>query len=1442
MPFLDTMRPQAWTIPETPKGVESAAELYLGAGSVGLEVVCANTSKHGGSNSLKLKLQAIWKARHRGRAAPVLAILQEADGLCALCGPDRQAGGSAPLYEDLDAAQAKRLCTEALAQPDAESARRWLKQVLPALSPLETGAVCGLFNCGLLADHALRHRSTVRGDWAETWPVVQDAAAAAATHRNRELLQKLGYQIHSNGGDRQTSILTDSSGAQRALAVLLRPGEAPEITAARFAASSPISYAMHVAEQRNLPWVLMTQGSELRLYPVGETVGVGRRGRTQTYIACQTALLAEEDLPYLWLLFSADALVPEQGSVARLLKASKRFGAELASRLRERIYGEMMPVLATGLVRAQQMKSPDTKALQLSYEMALTVLFRTLFIAYAEDRDLLPYKNSKKYRHRSLKRKAHELAEVVAKGQAPADGTSHWDELSVLWRAVDKGNCQWQVPAYNGGLFGTDSEVGELLLLKKNSLPDAVMQPVLQALLLSEDREEAPVPIDFRSLSVREFGTIYEGLLESELALAPCDLTLGKPDKKGNQLYVPAKAGDEVTVHTGTAYLHNRSGVRKASGSYYTPSFVVEHLLDTALEPALKEHLARLQDMDEATASEHFFDFRVADLSMGSGHFLVAALDRIETHFANYLADNRLPRVMQELADLRKAAKQVLDKNQGQDVADTLLLLDNGALLRRQIARRCLYGVDLNPLSVQLARLSLWIHSFVPGLPLSLLDHHLVQGDALVGVVNIAQIKARFTAHREHIKKQKKRKKDYALGDMFNLDIAAALEPIAAPLRKVGRAQEASISDIEHGRKQITAARQQAKPMLALCDIVTASAIDPSLDLDFDYANWDDQGARGSAVHKSAQDLLNGLDARHLPLLFPEVFLRARAGFDVLLGNPPWEKLKVERHGFWARYAPGLRGMAALARDQRIAELEKNRPDLVAQWQHERQLNSRYVVILKQGNRNQLGSGDTDLYKLFCWRFLDCATADGGRIGVVLPRSVWASGGNKEFRKEVFTRIRALELRILINTSSWVFNDLHQQFSIALSTLHLQLQSEDAQISILGPLHSQQAFEAANKKATESVTVPSSSQHKGRLKSPRQHQIQDSALPNSMHHRHSLSASELLQWSQAATVPCLPTRESVAIFRQMRLHPPLGHDDGTGWRFRPYRELDETNDGPRGRGLLQLEKPEPTGDYFPSWKGSTFDIWHPNKGEPIGYVEVNLAVQVLHDRRLQAPRSDSPWREINIDLRQSKETLSCLHPRIIYRWKASYTNCRTLIPCLAPPKITLVSTAPYLILIRGASADESYLLGILSSLILDWFARCMVESTVNFIYFNSLPIPRPTADNPLRQRIIQLAGRLACPDERYADWATAVGVEYGPLPDEEKWKMIYELDAIVALLYGLTEEQLEHIFATFHRGWNEESPLPTRGPRSPKFGLGHFTKRLEETLAYYRRWEKQKHI
>lgn len=227
--------------------------------------------------------------------------------------------------------------------------------------------------------------------------------------------------------------------------------------------------------------------------------------------------------------------------------------------------------------------------------------------------------------------------------------------MTRLFRAVDRGNREWGVPAYDGGLFSEEADVSRAgALLAEIALPNEILGPALRDLLLV-DTAEGLGPVDFCSLGVREFGTIYEGLLESELSVAGTDLAVGRAG-----VYRPSKSGEEPAVARDAVYLHDASGACKSTGSYFTKPFAVEHLLERALEPALSAHLARLDALDEDAAGERFFDLRVADVAMGSGHFLVAAIDHVERALGGYLSRRPLPAVAADLAALRAAARESL--------------------------------------------------------------------------------------------------------------------------------------------------------------------------------------------------------------------------------------------------------------------------------------------------------------------------------------------------------------------------------------------------------------------------------------------------------------------------------------------------------------------------------------------------------------------------------------------------------------------------------------------------------------------------------------------------------------------------------------------------------------------------------------------------------------
>jgi hypothetical protein len=1259
-PFLPERTPR----PLTPPGQSSLRPLalHIGQGQNAIEVGVVEAP----SRPTVATLQTAWKARRAGRASPLLLAALYEDK-AAICGPS---GEDPPVRFDLDVGQAERLCRAALEQPDRHAALAFVGQALPSL---ET-AVPGLRNEGLFALHALSIDAQKRTEWREA----SSKSKAVVARRGQDLLSGLGFTVERLDN---LTLLLRGKVRRSALAVLVDPSEIPEAGVPRFNNLSPISYALAKADAEGLPWVVMVHGDRLRLYPTSVGVGVGRRGRTETYVEVQTSVLSDEHLGYLWLLFSADSLDPE-GPVAQLLEGSKRFAGDLADRLRERIYEEVVPRLATVIAGARKLRAPKAEDLDLTYRMALTVLFRLLFIAYAEDRDLLPYRTNEAYRRRSLKQKAQELADARIKGIAPAPGNSHWQqEVTQLFRAVAVGNPEWGVPAYDGGLFTTDPTISPPgAALAKIDLENGAFEPALQSLLLIETPEGPLGPVDFRALGVREFGTIYEGLLESELAVAETDLALDKDDN-----YVPHKPGKDIVVRKGQIYLHDRSGARKSSGSYFTKSFAVDHLLDRALEPALDDHLARLDAMDDADATESLFDFRVADIAMGSGHFLVAAIDRIERRLADYLNRRPLPGVRRELDYLRQAA----EKNLADDASHALI--EDAQLLRRLIARRCIYGVDLNQLSVELARLSIWIHTFVPGLPLTVLDHGLVRGNALVGIGSIGEIRERFEREATQL---------------FPVDADNLLGQAKQPLARLGKLADASLKDVDAARSAMVEAGLALGPTRALCDIITVERFDAdklyTTDRTFQPSHWETQKDQihASAEAKRARKLLDGLHPLHFPIAFPEVFLRRRSGFDVVVGNPPWEKVRAEHHEFWARHFPGLRGIKNKAqRDSEIARFEQSRPDLVALEKREREEAERTRDVIR--SLPGMNTGHPDLFRAFMGRFGQTVVQDGGCYGVVLPGDAFKIKGNRPVREDLDQRALHVDVQLLTNKGEWVFDDVDGRKIIALVVAKISQNRSECTYGFRREFHDLAAWLSRDEREVV-----------------------------------ERGSAWLREYSAGLVQPTLPAGEgSISVIETMMTAPRTVNHPEIRIR-RVYADVETSRD-------RDIYVDDNDGEW-PVYGGDSFDLWRPDTGQYYAVTTASKAMERVQRKRVNSP-SSSPYGAMPRKWRGDIATHPALSPRIAFRNVTNRTNRRTLLCALVPAKRILVETAPWVLWLDPdhPREQEAFLVGVMSSIPADWWMRRFVEGHVDEEAFNSLPIPAPRPQSSLRRRTVKLAGRLA---------------------------------------------------------------------------------------------------
>lgn len=1302
--------------------------VVLGSSTAGAGLEIVILTAEASASTSREALGAYHAARVGKRTTPVV-IAAVRDGSASLFGPS--SGGA--VVGPLPSQQAERMLQAALDEPSALAARQRLAHLYRAVADAEPdadgNALPGVANSGLFATHELRHGVRRRDDWSPSC----EAAQLLLPKRKQELIEALGFTPHREAA--HALVLADGA-TSRAVAVLLDQAEHFDSQSNRFNVS-PVAYALSLAQQHELPWVLILRGSQLRLYPAKAELGVGRKGLAETYFELDLALIADDTAGYLPLIFSASALAPD-GSAYGILTASSQYAVALGERLRGQVYDQIVPRLS--LAVADQLRELgyelDREGLDRAYQLTLRIFFRLLFQAYAEDRKLLPYGENARYDRNALNTYARD---IVENPDEPFDenSSSIWDDLKQVWHVIDKGDSAWSVPAYNGGLFSADPELHpEGALLENMSVTNDVMGPVLRAMLLDE-ADGTIGPIDFRSLSVREFGTIYEGLLESNLAVADRGLVLDDKDH-----WVPAIDGDypldpDRSATAGSVYFHNTSGQRKGTGSYFTPSFVVEHLLSKALDPALDEHLARVGERlaagDQAGATDLFFDFRVADIAMGSGHFLTAAIDHLEAGMAAFLEQNPVPGVTNELRRLDDAARAAA----GPDVPEP----EPSSLLRRQIARRCIYGLDINPVAVELARVSIWIHTFVRGLPMSSLDHNLVCANSLTGIATVSEaLDALSPGRKGH-------------PTLFDQPIEDALASARDVLVDAGLLAEIDRKETQAASHAVITAKERAATATRLFDAAVLARIGHE-----GMAGCIDPGELAAlASQPLARAVVDRLKPAHLPSLFPEVLLRPNSGFDVLIGNPPWEEVMVEEPKFWLRIEPGLLGLSPKQLRQRIAELRETRVDLLPELEEEVRAAAAMRSTLLAGPFPGLGKGDVDLYRVFAWRNWQLLR-QGGRLGCVFPRSLLVAAGAAKWRETVLAE-GSVGVTMLINTGGWVFSAVAPQYSIGLVTLGRGESTQDVELN--GPFHDRAVFEDAHNEP-------------GRL-----------------------PVESLRRAATGDVFPQLPDAESVAVFRTLREAPRLD-TRLPDWDFRPVREFDATND------RAVFDAGDEAANRWPVLGGSAFNLWEPDFGEPYAWAEPSVVTGALLDRRnRQVKLKSSAFSGLSDDLTQGPNTLPCMAPRIAFRDIARATDTRTVIAALLPGERVLVNTAPYLLRVDGNARDEAFLLGCLCSVPLDWYARRYVELHLNFHILNGLPIPIEGRATDRGARVCSIAGALAARDSRFANWAQAAGVPVASvISHADQEDLTAELDALVATLYGLSREQLAHIFSTLQRGWD----------------------------------------
>jgi Eco57I restriction-modification methylase len=764
---------------------------------------------------------------------------------------------------------------------------------------------------------------------------------AATNHLDKPLALCLSYTWGRNldGKDEQRDSQTPEENPGAAVVSLLDSGEAD--------------------------WAIVTNGKIWRLY------SAKAHSRSTNYYEidleetlAQSPVNREHAFRYYWLFFRAAAFIPIDSTVEgenrqmcfldSLVSESERYARELGERLKEHIFFEIFPHFARGFIiyarRAGQLPAnlesleagERDRLLEPFFSATLTFLYRLLFLLYAESRDLLPVREVRGYCEKSLEKLKNQVAEKAGKIQDQAPGklkiaytdlsTIFYDRLQELFNSVDKGDAALNVPVYNGGLFmtqpdsiDTSPEADVARFLSSCKIPDRELALGLDLMARDIDEKRHDLAfIDYKSLGVRQLGSIYEGLLEFKLRIAPVEIAVVKGKKTEETIpYTEAqqkkltiikegrgKDAREKVLSKGTVYLENDRRERKATGSYYTPDYIVKYIVEHTVGPIIAEKLEALRpifreaektlkaERDKVKAlgrkdispenetykkfrkilNEAIFDLKVLDPAMGGGHFLVEAVDYITDQMAKILTAFKWNPIVHELAQTRHEIQQEMEH---QGVTIDMSKLTDLNLLKRRVLKSCIYGVDLNPMAVELAKVSLWLDCFTLGAPLSFLDHHMKCGNSLIGG-NVQEVQ------------------DALSRDLFGHQFTDLLNATQL-MRKVGELSDVTAQEVAESRKAYMGAYDALAPFKRLLDvwvseyfgnkkaqITTSMYAGAIVASNYSKANTEDKKAIETALA-----LANDKRFFHWELEFPEVFFdetkrKENGGFDAVVGNPPY--------------------------------------------------------------------------------------------------------------------------------------------------------------------------------------------------------------------------------------------------------------------------------------------------------------------------------------------------------------------------------------------------------------------------------------------------------------------------------------------------------------------------------------------------------------------------
>lgn len=790
----------------------------------------------------------------------------------------------------------------------------------------------------------------------------------------------------------------------------------------RVAASGKPRLAPHSLVQEYLNrtehvWGIVTNGQTVRLLHDSTLI------RRQAYVEFDLAAMIEEqrfqDFAAFYRLLHRSRLPRGMADAGDcLLEQYHTQSIEQGGRVREHLregVERAIDQLANGFLRNAANEDlrrrvllpadkPDRISSEDFYRQLLRLVYRFLFLLVSEDRDLIS--DSELYRdHYSIAR----LRRLLDQPAAWTDHDDLWQSLRVLWYLLRSDVPQMQLsgkplastlglPVLNGELF--EGHTLDDCTIRNEDLLAALWNLAYYTETLDRRRVGATRRVNYAALDVEELGSVYESLLEFHPAIEP------DPSDAQRRPRFQLVFGSD----------------RKTTGSYYTPPELVGELIRSALEPVIEDRLAavakanpKANDKSLISAREKaLLSIRTCDPACGSGHFLLAAARRLG----------------KELAKVRTGE----DEPAPERVREAI----------RDVVSHCIYGVDRNPLAVDLCRVALWLESHAEGKPLTFLDHRVRCGDSLIGVSDLEVLKEGIpdkafdplegddkTVARQFARQNRDEREGQ--GGLFAWSKVASLASLTKHSSEVDAIADDSPEAIRRKRRLFEAAHQslEYRQQKEACDLWTAAFFQsfrsgqPAITTG---ALREHLGGRSVDARLSAIARTSSYQQRffHLPLEFPEVV--EAGGFDVILSNPPWERVKLSEQEFFdVRDARIATAPTKAARSKLIKLLPDENPALFREFQSAVRAAAGASAFLRHSGRFPLGGrGDINTYAVFA-ELAAGTTHPTGRAGLLVPTGIATDDTTKHLFGS-FVRGRRLVELIGFENESFIFPAVHHAF------------------------------------------------------------------------------------------------------------------------------------------------------------------------------------------------------------------------------------------------------------------------------------------------------------------------------------------------------------------------------------------------------------------------------